>query len=290
MDRAERSVSRENVCSIPRIFKVKMEEEMSIKQYITAATIALRNIFLGGNLASFFLIKQPRELVNYVSENLFLLKTWVGRGVPEKSIFELFSPDYKSVNIQIGRKTENPWFGRCASYTTDIVSLCMLCHIFKPDIVFEIGTLRGYTALHFALNTPDNARVFTLDLPSDSIRGVLRTTAMDDNIATMRNKKYFFEGNDVAKKIKCLFGDSATFDFSPYYGKVNLFFIDGAHSYEYVKSDTMNALKCCREGSVIAWHDFGRAGVNGVSKWVKEMNRTHKIYSVPGGSLAYTVL
>lgn len=76
--------------------------------------------------------------------------------------------------------------------------------------------------------------------------------------------RYIFENCKAASKITCLFGDSATFNFSSFYEKVDFFFIDGAHSYEYVRSDTLNALKCCHQGSVIAWHDFGRVGVGGV--------------------------
>jgi hypothetical protein len=71
---------------------------------------------------------------------------------------------------------------------------------------------------------------------------------------------------------------------------VDLFFIDGAHSYEYVRQDTLNALKCCRKGGVIAWHDFGRSGVNGVSRWICELAQEHKVYSVPGSSLAFMVV
>lgn len=77
--------------------------------------------------------------------------------------------------------------------------------------------------------------------------------------------------------------------YSPWHGQVDFFFVDGAHSYEYVKSDTENALRCVREGGIIAWHDFGRRGVNGVSRLIGELAAEgQKIYVVPGGSLAYT--
>jgi Methyltransferase domain len=103
-------------------------------------------------------------------------------------------------------------------------------------------------------------------------------------------KRYVWEAMDIAGKVQPLFGDSAKFDYSPYHGRVDLFFIDGAHSYEYVRSDTLNAMKCSRPGSVIAWHDFGRAGVNGVARWLMEFSKQHQVYSVPGGSLAFCVL
>jgi hypothetical protein len=95
---------------------------------------------------------------------------------------------------------------------------------------------------------------------------------------------------DVARKVQPLFGDSATFNYSPYYGRIDLFFVDGSHSYEYVRSDTLNAMKCCRPGGVIAWHDFGRVGVNGVSRWLLEFSKQHPVYSVPGGSIAFCVI
>jgi hypothetical protein len=35
--------------------------------------------------------------------------------------------------------------------------------------LFEIGTLNGYSAFHFTLNTPPDATVFTLDLPPGEV-------------------------------------------------------------------------------------------------------------------------
>src|SRR5262249_13217191 len=105
----------------------------------------------------------------------------------------------------------------------------------------------------------------------------------------LRAKSYCFDGSEVANKITCLFGDSAAFDFSPYSGKVDFFFIDGAHTYEYTRADTTSALKCCHPGSVIAWHAYGKASVPGVSKWLNEFSKGHAVYSIPGGSLAYMV-
>jgi predicted O-methyltransferase YrrM len=162
----------------------------------------------------------------------------------------------------------------------------------KPKVIFEVGTFDGYTSLHLAMNAGPDAQVYTLDLPVEGANPELRTTWVDvrhiEQHAQMR--QYLFDGRPEAKNITCLFGDSATFDYEPYAGKVDLFFIDGAHSYEYVRSDTLNALRCSHKGSIIAWHDFGRTGVNGVSKWLMQFSREHEIYSVPGGSLAYMVV
>ena len=227
---------------------------MNIAKVIQALTVTIRNLILGGNLLS--LIKSPKRMIGYVSENLFLYKVLnAKRSIPQKNVWEVLRAedveDIKLGNLRSG----GAWFGPISSYTADIVSLCLICRILKPKIVFEIGTMRGYTAFHFALNTPDDCRIYTLDLPKDrGVNPVLKTTVMDDKHikSYLKGERYCFEGADVASKIVLLFGDSATFDFSPYWDKVDFFFIDGAHSYEYVRSDTLNALRCCHPGSVIA--------------------------------------
>ena len=268
---------------------------MNFEKLIGTITVIIRNLFLGTNVISLSLLTKPRQMIDYVTENMVLFKTLNNNwGIPQKNVFEVLGGGGDTAINLANLKFGETWFLSKSSYVADIISLCLICKIINPKIVFEIGTLNGYTALHFALNTANDAKIFTLDLPKNFESSMeLKTTIVDDYHvkASLGSRYYCFEDNDIAnKKITCLFGDSATFDFSPYYGKVDFFFIDGAHSYEYVKSDTMNALECVKKGSVIAWHDFGRAGVNGVSKWVSELAKSHQIFVIPGGSLAYMVV
>lgn len=267
---------------------------MKFCQVIKTTGTVIKNIILGSNIISLFLLKQPRKMITYVSENLFLYKALNSqRGIPQKNVYEVL-PVENVVTIKLGSlMTGGAWFGSSSSYTADLISLCLICRIIKPKVVFEIGTMKGYTAFHFALNTPDEAKIYTLDLPKEANTNVKLNTTVTDDIHIKKyteSEQYQFEKSEVASKIICLYGDSADFDFSSFYNIVDLFFIDGAHSYEYVRSDTMNALKCCRPGSVIAWHDFGRVGVNGVSKWLKEFSKKHEVFSILGGSLAFMIV
>jgi hypothetical protein len=135
--------------------------------------------------------------------------------------------------------------------------------------------------------------VFSLDLPKGSqVAPRLKTDYADDNGIRRHGAEptYCFTGSPVSSKIHLLFGDSATFDYSTFRGEIDFFFVDGAHSYEYVRSDTSRALECCHPGSVVAWHDFDRMVVDGVARWVREFARDREVFSVPGGSLAFTVL
>ena len=66
----------------------------------------------------------------------------------------------------------------------------------------------------------------------------------------------------VPGRIERLLGDSATFDYSPYEGSIDLVYIDGSHSYSYVKNDTEAAMGMLSPRGTIIWDDFpGYAGV-----------------------------
>lgn len=265
----------------------------SASKWVSAACVSARNLAWGGSVASLSLLGKPRTLLEYTTESLFLFKSLSGRrGIPDKFVFEVL-PGEKQYPLSIANfQSEEGWMRRTGSYSTDLISLCQLCHALHPKTIFEIGTLRGYTALHLAMNSDPDCRIFTLDLPPGNTKPKvrLRTTLMDDLHCQMEVRDYYFGGTPHANRIQLLFGDSAAFDFSPYHREIDLFFIDGAHSYDYVRSDTKNALQCVRPGGVIAWHDFGRMGLNEVSKYILELSRSLAIYSVPGGSLAFAVL
>lgn len=270
---------------------------VSAREILRSVLIGMKNMFLGGNLLSLTLIHKPLRMGEYVSECIFYYRTIFNkRVIPQKNVFEVIGTNTinEACQINLITNSEYTWFNPYPYLVVDIVSLCLICRFIKPKTVFEIGTMHGYTALHFALNTPEDAIIYTLDLPKKEDIKLEKNITIFDKLGidmSVRTKNYMFENTDVAHKIKCLYGDSATFDFSPYYGKIDLFFIDGAHSYEYVKSDTMQALKCCRRGGVIAWHDFGRFGINGVSKYLIELyKKGYEIYAVPGGTLAFMVM
>jgi predicted O-methyltransferase YrrM len=266
---------------------------MNLRQSMETTRAVLRNMALGGNLAALSLVGRPRAMLAYVSESLALLRSMTGHpGIKQSNVFDVIG-GASSHEITLANLQGENWLKPVASYTADIVSLCLICRALQPRVVFEIGTLHGYTALHFALNSPSDAVIYTLDLPQDRrVDPVLHTTVMDESHirAGTHAQRRVFEGTEARERIRPLYGDSAQFDFAPYHQAVDFFFIDGAHSYEYVASDTRNAFDCVRSGGVVAWHDFGRAGVNGVTRLVGEVARVREVHAVPGGRLAFTVV
>lgn len=123
--------------------------------------------------------------------------------------------------------------------------------------VFEIGTFDGRTAVNLAANAGEEVVVYTLDLPLQGSATVLDADAEDQKYMQPSLSGARIRGSELAPRIRQLFGDSARFDFSPYAGVIDLCFVDGAHSREYVLNDSQRALEMTHPGSVILWHDYG---------------------------------
>ena len=179
--------------------------------------------------------------------------------------------------------------GRGVSNKLDeLAYLALITKIVTPNRIFEIGTFRGRTALNFALNSPGDCIVYTLDLPPDERNEqISKSYEIDANIIRAGVTGADYQGKDVEKKIKQLYGNSLKFDFSPYFGKIDLVFVDGAHHYEAVKSDTAHALKMVRPGGVIIWHDFANYGdYNDVTRAVLDILPGNEVIQIEVTQLA----
>ncbi len=260
----------------------------------------VKNTILGINLKALQLITRPKNFVDYINECLLIHRAVLKYDLQEKPIIEFF-PECKNVDVTLNlqRDPSNWLFWDFPTYTKDLLILCTICKVLKPKKIFEIGTFKGYSSYLFALNTNKSTEIYSLDIPKKT-KSKLRTT-ISDKLHTEKSsflfKKYNTktEGNltfyyNLPERVHYLSGDSADFDFSNFYNDIDLFFIDGAHSYEYAKNDSEIALKCCHKGSVIIWHDYGRWGVNGVTKWLNKMSKATKLFKEPGCSLVYTVI
>jgi predicted O-methyltransferase YrrM len=157
--------------------------------------------------------------------------------------------------------------------------------------LFEIGTFDGRTALNLALNSPAGCEVVTLDLPPDSETRF----SLDPRDVHMVQKprsgarydKHREACPEVVNRIRQLFGDSAELDPAPYEQRCSLVFVDGSHAYDYVVSDTVNALRLIRAGGVIVWHDYGVW--EGVTRGLEEIEESQRLglQHIEGTSLVF---
>jgi hypothetical protein len=158
--------------------------------------------------------------------------------------------------------------------------LVELGRFLRAGPVFEIGTYNGTTAWCLARNLPQ-AEVHTLDLPLE------HDPALPYGVSDASNRLLFEQrayevlphgDSDVVQH----WGDSATFDFDPWRGSIDLVYVDGAHSHEYVRADSTTAFELVRESGAIVWDDYWRR-IPGVSAALHELSVP--LFRVPGTRL-----
>lgn len=161
----------------------------------------------------------------------------------------------------------------------ELVTIARTVAHVRPSAAFEIGTFNGRTTLNIAANSPEQAMTYTLDLPAEGLNEAgLPLDPADVKYVQKQVSGELFLGTPLASRIRQLLGDSARFDYAPYRGKMDLVFVDGAHSYEYVISDSRNALELLRDGTgTILWHDY--AGWPGVTRALNEMYQQGGVWS-----------
>jgi hypothetical protein len=140
----------------------------------------------------------------------------------------------------------------------ELLAISQIVRMVKPDKSFEIGTYDGRTTLNIAANSPDIGCVYTLDLPASRLNDVkLRIAESEKKYVNKDESGVRYKKSKWSNKILQLYGDSASFDYSEYIEKIDLVFIDGSHTCEYLRNDTEVALKLLRKsGGVILWHDY----------------------------------
>jgi hypothetical protein len=150
--------------------------------------------------------------------------------------------------------------------------------------IFEFGTFLGSTTLNLALNSPDDAKIFTLDLDHDSAKGIAQD-ACDAPLTGMHlsaGLNLDFSSTNVNHKIETLFGNSREFDGSPWAGTIDLAFIDGGHDVPTASADTKNAMLMVRQESpsCILWHDYRNRDCEALTKYLDQLSEEIEIFHI----------
>jgi hypothetical protein len=192
------------------------------------------------------------------------LEHWKDASIPEIEPSDIF-PEYVPIRI-LEQKSIS---GNVSEDELKVIN--KMIAFFKPEMVFEIGTFDGRTSLNMACNTPQEAIIYTLDLPREKKGSVKLPLDLREEIyINKRESGLRYKETPYEKKIVQLYGDSAAFDFLSFCGKMDFVFIDGSHAYEYVLNDTEKALKLLKsEKGILLWHDYGVW--EGVTKALNEL-------------------
>lgn len=149
--------------------------------------------------------------------------------------------------------------GSPASYYT----IAAITNARAPKRVLEFGTYLGVGTLTMALNTSQDATIYTIDLPdqvdSESLP-TLEHSADKTHIRVSRHRVgEAFTGCESAGKIRQIRADSLTLKLNhPPWGtdSIDMVYVDGEHSFEICKRDSETALSVLSPQGVILWDDY----------------------------------
>jgi predicted O-methyltransferase YrrM len=174
---------------------------------------------------------------------------------------------------------------------TELLSLAALVEHLKPRQVFEVGTYLGSSTLVMAHNLPADGHITTLDLDPATRAEYLRSRGYGTPPNFTPGQSFI--GTPFAARITQVYGASATFDFSPYYGQMDLVLVDADHAYSSVKADTEIAFNLLRPGGVIVWDDYTWTyrypECVGVTRCINELAETRPISRIANTRFAIYV-
>ena len=174
------------------------------------------------------------------------------RGIPSIGITDLLPADSHCERITLAL------FGRTEASVSALEYLCLATLLKRVGArrIFEFGTYKGVSITQMALNMPEDAAIYTLDLPEGDTSSLYPITVADDRKIAFQTGKGGLIPEEIRPRIQFIRQDSAQFDETPLLNSMDLVFVDGAHNDEYVRNDSEKAWRMLRSGGVLVWHDF----------------------------------
>ena len=163
-------------------------------------------------------------------------------------------PDAADLTVPMGDITYKLW----NMDPMERFCIAAIAQLLQPRRVFEFGTFDGASALLLARAVP-TAQIFTLDLPPEHYIApeAFGFRASKEDFASPHDEVgHEFRGTPEAARITQLLGDSRTFDFTEYVGRMDLVIVDAGHGYEEASADSENALRLVGPSGVVIWDDY----------------------------------
>jgi hypothetical protein len=148
----------------------------------------------------------------------------------------------------------------------------------------EIGTFDGNSAMNISKNLKKNSILYTIDLPEEYHESLENQLEYDKTLIDFKGRKKKKHLN--CSNVKQIYSDSTLFDFTSI--KFKGVFIDGGHSYDIVKADSLNCIKNIDKFGFILWHDYDV--VNDVGTLIHELAKQYPIKWIRDTRLCYLQL
>lgn len=187
-------------------------------------------------------LKQP-SLVNYILNSDEVWNAYINKNyanIPSLPVIEI-----EDIIPNLNETLNTFTFLGGGSLPTDIMLLKVLAKQIDDCSYFEIGTWRGESVVNVAEEAKE---CHTLNLSKEQIVHL----GLPIEYANLHG--FFSKGK---KNILHLEGDSLTYNFASLNKKFDLIFIDGNHTYDFVRNDTEKIFKhLIHDDTIVVWHDY----------------------------------
>ena len=240
---------------------------MSVNSSSNTGSGLWRQQFVNAVLAASYICQSPLETLRWAhhSDQRRRVKQY------EIDLEEVF-PGIFNLSVTIAAALGLPG----EAFDQDLLYLCLIAKYRDAKRLLEIGTFLGRTSLNLANNTATDAHVYTVD-DGQYDAGIKKNS---EDVGKR------FRGSPVAAKITQIISKSQDLDLKSY-GPFDFVFIDGDHSYDSARKDTLKCLALGNNG-VMFWHDYALS--EGVTQWLDELRSTGlDIVALRGSILAMYV-
>ncbi|MEE9302945.1 MAG: glycosyltransferase, partial [Thiotrichaceae bacterium] len=207
------------------------------------------------------------------------------QAVVKKCKIEQLLPHHDTIPVELLNYKYQP--GTDGDGSVPLHELEVICKIVRykqPQTILEFGTYEGETTLRLGANS--QAEIYTFDLPPEGHKDYTKPLVKDPELDVYPvTPGVKFHNAPWAHRIHQIFADTQTYDFSQFYGKFDVVFVDACHHYEFVLHDSINALKMIRPGGVIIWHDYA-SYAPGVMQALNKISKKFPLLHIEGTSLA----
>jgi predicted O-methyltransferase YrrM len=163
--------------------------------------------------------------------------------------------------------------------------ICLLVRHFQPNTIFEFGTFEGDTTYLMASSSSTSTKIFTISLTPEQYRNTRYGVGIREKkyIASEDRTGIRFRNTKYADQIQLILADSGKYDYRKLDRQIDFCFVDGSHTYDYVRNDTEAALLMLADNGIIVWHDYETA--LGVTRYLSKLSQNMDLARIESTSL-----
>lgn len=225
-------------------------------------------------------------MIETIADLALELKTTKNSVVTIKS--RIFFEIIENKKYNLSRQFQLPYPPTQIGSTTvfEATLLAAIINIFDCKKVVEIGTYIGFSTSAMAMNSRNDASIYTIDLPEINLtadpneydrKALFADWKRNDDFLRHHQQSVgaYYIGQlepHVRKKVHMIKCDSTNLnkEILRTIDGADMFFIDGGHAFDIISCDTNTALKSLKKNGWILWHDYKSKTHTEVTKYIDE--------------------